>query len=70
MYHGIVAGMDALHYFAVVQHEISLDAYNTLTKTPDAKGRKIQVIKVPTPYPMFRTYREADSVHVSCCPCL
>ena len=62
--------MDASSFFAVVQHEISLDAYNRLTSTPDAKGHKIQVIKVPTPYPMFRTYREADGVHVSCCPSL
>lgn len=48
-----------------VQHEISKDAYNRLTSTPDAKGRKIEVIKVPTPYPLFRTYEEAAGVHVS-----
>lgn len=49
----------------VVQHEISLDAYNRLTSTPDAKGRTIEVIKVPIPYPLFRTYKEANGVHVS-----
>ena len=49
----------------VLQHEISLDAYNRLTSTPDAKGRTIQVIKVPVPYPLFRTYKEANGVHVS-----
>ena len=50
-----------------MQHEISKDAYNRLTSTPDAKGRKIEVIKVPTPYPLFRTYEEAAGVHVSYC---
>lgn len=45
------------------QHEISLDAYNRLTSTPDAKGRTIEVIKVPVPYPLFRTYKEANGVH-------
>ena len=57
----------------LLQHEISLDAYNRLTSTPDAKGRTIEVIKVPVPYPLFRTFKEADGVHVSaahsaCCP--
>ena len=50
---------------SVMQHEISLDAYNRLTSTPDAKGRTIEVIKVPVPYPLFRTYKEANGVHVS-----
>lgn len=50
---------------SLVQHEISLDAYNRLTSTPDAKGRTIEVIKVPVPYPLFRTYKEANGVHVS-----
>lgn len=45
------------------QHEISVDAYNRLTSTPDAKGRTIEVIKVPVPYPLFRTYKEANGVH-------
>ncbi|KAL0020261.1 hypothetical protein WJX79_003820 [Trebouxia sp. C0005] len=45
------------------QYEISLDAYNRLTSTPDAKGRKIEVVKVPIPYPLFRTYKEADGLH-------
>lgn len=49
-----------------MQHEISLDAYNRLTSTPDAKGRTIEVIKVPVPYPLFRTHKEANGVHVSC----
>ncbi len=48
-----------------MQHEISKDAYNRLTSTPDAKGRKIEVIKVPVPYPLFRTHKEANGVHVS-----
>lgn len=53
------------HVAAAVQYEISLDAYNRLTSTPDAKGRKIEVVKVPIPYPLFRTYKEADGLHVS-----
>lgn len=52
----------------VMQHEISKDAYNRLTSTPDAKGRKIEVIKVPVPYPLFRTHKEANGVHVSGLP--
>ena len=55
------------HVAAAVQYEISLDAYNRLTSTPDAKGRKIEVVKVPIPYPLFRTYKEADGLHVSTC---
>ena len=63
--------LPAVHWFtslthaAAVQYEISLDAYNRLTSTPDAKGRKIEVVKVPIPYPLFRTYKEADGLHVS-----
>ncbi len=53
------------HVAAAAQYEISLDAYNRLTSTPDAKGRKIEVVKVPIPYPLFRTYKEADGLHVS-----
>ena len=53
------------HVAAALQYEISLDAYNRLTSTPDAKGRKIEVVKVPIPYPLFRTYKEADGLHVS-----
>ena len=55
-----------LHFLCcVMQHEISLDAYNRLTSTPDAEGRTIQVTKGPVPYPLFRTYKEANGVHVS-----
>ena len=46
------------------QFEISSSAYETLTSTPDAKGNKIEVIKVPCPPPLFRTYKEAEGVAV------
>lgn len=36
-----------------------------LESTTDAKGRKLEVIKVPCPPPMFRTHHEADTVDVS-----
>ena len=39
-----------------------------LESTTDAMGRKIEVIKVPCPPPMFRTHKEADSVDVSAAP--
>ena len=48
-----------------MQFEISSSAYETLTSTPDAKGNKIEVIKVPCPPPLFRTYKEAEGVAVS-----
>ena len=55
------------------QYERSTDAYERLTSTPDAKGRNIEVIKVPCPPPLFRTYKEASGVHVRpriASPCL
>lgn len=61
---------DSTRLLGAVQHEISLDAYNRLTSTPDAKGRKIEVIKAPIPYPLFRTHKEADGVHVSATSCV
>jgi hypothetical protein len=36
-----------------------------LENTTDAKGRKLQVVKVPCPPPMFRTFHEADTMDVS-----
>ena len=35
-----------------------------LENTPDARGRKIQVIKVPCPPPLFRTFKEAGGLPV------
>ena len=50
------------------QYERSTDAYERLTNTTDARGRKIEVVKVPCPPPLFRTYKEASGVHVRPCP--
>lgn len=44
------------------QYEISAAAYETLSSTPDAQGRKLEVHKVPCPPPLFRTHKEADGV--------
>ena len=35
-----------------------------LNATTDAKGRKVEVVKVHVPPPLFRTYKEAAGVHV------
>ncbi|KAK9839409.1 hypothetical protein WJX81_000485 [Elliptochloris bilobata] len=45
------------------QYERSTDAYERLTNATDAKGRKIEGVKVPCPPPLFRTYKEASGVH-------
>jgi agmatine deiminase len=36
-----------------------------LQSSTDARGRQIEVVKVPCPPPMFRTHHEADTVDVS-----
>ena len=35
-----------------------------LNSTTDAKGRKLEVVKVHCPPPLFRTYKEAAGVDV------
>jgi agmatine deiminase len=44
------------------QYECSSRNVEILENSTDAKGRKLEIIKVPCPPPMFRTHREADSV--------
>eukprot|EP00878_Enallax_costatus_P012741 GHUV01013305.1.p1 GENE.GHUV01013305.1~~GHUV01013305.1.p1 ORF type:complete len:444 (+),score=149.21 GHUV01013305.1:397-1728(+) len=44
------------------QYECSSRNLEILESTTDARGRKIEVIKVPCPPPMFRTYHEADTI--------
>lgn len=53
-----------------VQYEISTRNYEILTNTTDAQGRKLEVIKVPCPPPLFRTYNEANGMPVSPLPLL
>ena len=36
-----------------------------LENTTDARGRKLEVVMVHCPPPLFRTYKEAAGVHVS-----
>ena len=47
-----------------LQHEISQKALEVLQSTPDARGRAIQVVKVPTPPPMFITEAEEAGMKV------
>ncbi|GBF92539.1 agmatine deiminase [Raphidocelis subcapitata] len=44
------------------QYECSSRNVEILESTTDARGRKIEVIKVPCPPPMFRTHHEADTI--------
>ncbi|GAB4816515.1 hypothetical protein N2152v2_003561 [Parachlorella kessleri] len=44
------------------QYEISMDAYERLSNTTDAKGRKLKIVKVPCPPAIFRSYREAGGL--------
>ena len=41
-----------------------MDAYERLSNTTDAKGRKLEIYKLPRPPPMFRTYKEASGFKV------
>lgn len=42
------------------QYEVSMDAYNRLSNTTDARGRKLEIFKLNRPPPMFRTFKEAS----------
>ncbi|GLK85439.1 agmatine deiminase [Ancylobacter defluvii] len=41
------------------QYAISRDAFDRLSKARDARGRSIEVVKLPLPGPLFRTEEEA-----------
>lgn len=49
-----------------VQHEVGVRNLEILNASTDARGRKLEVVKVHCPLPLFRTYKEAEGVHVSC----
>jgi len=42
------------------QYSISSNAYDILSATTDAKGRKLEIIKLHQPDPLFRTNEEMD----------
>jgi agmatine/peptidylarginine deiminase len=44
------------------QYEISVRALSTLTQSVDAKGRKIEVVKIHVPGPLYVTKEEGDGV--------
>ena len=48
-----------------LQHEVGKRNLEILNATTDARGRKLEVVKVHCPPPLFRTYKEAEGVHVS-----
>ena len=48
-----------------MQHEVGVRNLEILNNSTDAKGRKLEVFKVHVPPPLFRTYKEAEGVHVS-----
>ena len=47
-----------------MQYEVSMNAYERLSNTTDARGRKLEIFKLPRPPPMFRTYKEASGFKV------
>jgi len=47
------------------QHEVGKRNLEILDNSTDARGRKLEVVKVHCPPPLFRTYKEAEGVHVS-----
>ena len=57
---------------AALQHEVGVRNLEILNAITDAKGRRLEVVKVHCPPPLFRTYKEAAGVHVSllACPAL
>lgn len=44
------------------QYAISQNAYNVLSHTMDAKGRRLEIIKLPMPGPLFVTTEEAQNL--------
>ena len=50
---------------SLTQHEVGVRNLEILNATTDARGRKLEVVKVHCPPPLFRTYREAEGVDVS-----
>lgn len=44
------------------QYAISQAAYKQLSETTDAKGRKLQIIKLPMPGPLFISPEEAETI--------
>ena len=44
------------------QHEISVDAFERLSATTDARGRHLEIVKVPIPSPVIITAEESSGV--------
>lgn len=52
--------------FTVLQHAISVENYEYLRSQTDAKGRPIQIIKLPLPPPLYMTEEEGAGVKQVC----
>lgn len=46
------------------QYQFSMAAYKTLTSNEDAQGRKLEVVKVKLPKPLYMTKKEAKGISV------
>lgn len=44
------------------QHEISQEAYDYLSNETDAKGRKLEIVKIHVPGPLYYSEKEVESV--------
>ncbi len=44
------------------QYQRSVDALSTLSKSVDAKGRQIEVVKIHVPGPLYMTKEESEGV--------
>jgi len=44
------------------QHEISLDAYQRLSRAVDARGKKLEVVKIHQPGPLYITQEESEGI--------
>lgn len=47
------------------QHEISQEAYDFLSEQTDAQGRKLEVVKIQQPGPLYLTAEEAQGIDMS-----
>jgi agmatine deiminase len=44
------------------QYEISLDAYQRLTHAVDARGKKLEIVRIHQPGPLYITQEESEGV--------
>ena len=64
-HHDLLCKHMSLMLRSCMQHEVGVRNLEVLNNSTDAKGRELEVFKVHVPPPLFRTYKEAEGVHVS-----